>query len=551
VLLLFFSGHGERASDRLYFCLSDTERDRLEESGLPASEVSGHVRSSPSQRVVILLDCCHSGAYKAGLDTSELQGKGRLVLASTHGRGTSPDAVDAEELSPFSAHVCGALKGGAAVDGRVTFYTLASHVEESVQEARRFVEEGRGDLDLARSGGLSSIGRSWLDVFDEDGDLIGRRPVRWPTPPEHTEARAVLTAWAARQWFMPIDLVQDVRCVEGVSVAGITVHAIVDECQEHTVEWSVAKAERLTEYRGPLRHSESLPHIDIGGTWAGARLGTKKKRICSACGGQRFQSCSECRSGRIDCPEQQPCPRCGWREHAAETRMPAGPASLWQTDSHQNAGRQETPGCPHCSDARAVRCELCQGAGWRFCPTCEGSAAVNCTQCEGEGKTTRFTHGTVTRGRRRFRAAAGENSPAVTTSLRKAMDRVAGRVVGRLDEVRLLDVPQSVREELSRGIQDQLSGQNQAIRDMNAAVDIRPAAKVTFHDGRTTRTALLLGDNLSVRLGSYQQIAIRAYHTAKLLHRTTTSPRERQRLLAAIAAILLITTVIALLLAGT
>lgn len=190
-----------------------------------------------------------------------------------------------------------------------------------------------------------------------------------------------------------------------------------------------------------------------------------------------------------------------------------------------------------------IDCEKCRGNGWRNCPTCTGRGNVDCEQCDGQGKTMRFTSGTLTRQRRQFHATAAEISPAITSPLRRG--------VGRLDEVDLRELPHAVRDQLCRRIRHELSHPNEECRSMEAMVDILPASEVAFHDGRRTRTALLLGDDRIVQLNGRQLTAIRTQYAAVLLYHAATNPAERQRLLAAVTALLVVAVTIGLLIAGT
>ena len=45
----------------------DTERDLLEATAISADFVSERMSQSRSRRIVLMLDCCYSGAFTAGL----------------------------------------------------------------------------------------------------------------------------------------------------------------------------------------------------------------------------------------------------------------------------------------------------------------------------------------------------------------------------------------------------------------------------------------------------------------------------------------------------
>src|SRR5690349_1958364 len=63
LLVLHLSCHGVKdESGRLYFAMSSTKLDRLAATGLSAAFVNEQIDRSRSQKIVLLLDCCYSGA---------------------------------------------------------------------------------------------------------------------------------------------------------------------------------------------------------------------------------------------------------------------------------------------------------------------------------------------------------------------------------------------------------------------------------------------------------------------------------------------------------
>jgi uncharacterized caspase-like protein len=64
LILLYFSGHGIKDEEgRLYFATTDTSRQMLRTTAIPATLVHDVMRYSRSKRQVLLLDCCYSGAF--------------------------------------------------------------------------------------------------------------------------------------------------------------------------------------------------------------------------------------------------------------------------------------------------------------------------------------------------------------------------------------------------------------------------------------------------------------------------------------------------------
>jgi Caspase domain len=94
VLLLHFSCHGIKDDDgQLYFATPDTELTNLDATAVSAEWVNRQMNKSRSARIVLMLDCCHSGAFSAGsmaragggIDIKErFEGRGRVVLTASN-----------------------------------------------------------------------------------------------------------------------------------------------------------------------------------------------------------------------------------------------------------------------------------------------------------------------------------------------------------------------------------------------------------------------------------------------------------------------------------
>jgi len=150
LLLLYFSGHGVR-DDRgnLYLAVNDTERDLLSGTAIPAAFITDEMDRSRSQRQVLILDCCHSGAFargtKGALGSSvstaaafEGTGYGRVVLTATDSTqyAWEGDQVLGEaENSVFTHYLIQGLRTGEAdadADGWITLDELYDYVYERV-----------------------------------------------------------------------------------------------------------------------------------------------------------------------------------------------------------------------------------------------------------------------------------------------------------------------------------------------------------------------------------------------------------------------------------
>jgi len=129
LLLLYFSGHGV-LDDRghLYLAVKDTERDLLRATAVPAAFITGEMDRSRSRRQVLILDCCHSGAFARGAKGApgasvgtatafEGTGYGRVVLTatdSTQYAWEGDQVIGESEHSVFTHYLIQGLRTGEA-----------------------------------------------------------------------------------------------------------------------------------------------------------------------------------------------------------------------------------------------------------------------------------------------------------------------------------------------------------------------------------------------------------------------------------------------------
>ena len=74
LVLLYFSGHGVLDDrGRLYLALKDTQVNLLKATSIPSSFVADEMDSCRSRRQILVLDCCHSGAFARGTKGAETQ----------------------------------------------------------------------------------------------------------------------------------------------------------------------------------------------------------------------------------------------------------------------------------------------------------------------------------------------------------------------------------------------------------------------------------------------------------------------------------------------
>ena len=152
LLLLYFSGHGVLDDQgQLHLAVHDTERNYLSSTAVAASFIKGELDKSFSNRQIVILDCCHSGAFgrgskgvegaSVGTKTAfETRGKGRVVLTASDATqyAWEGDQIDGHaERSLFTHYLIQGLHTGAADmdgDGQISHDELYYFVHGRVVE---------------------------------------------------------------------------------------------------------------------------------------------------------------------------------------------------------------------------------------------------------------------------------------------------------------------------------------------------------------------------------------------------------------------------------
>ncbi|WP_405744052.1 caspase family protein [Streptomyces sp. NBC_01525] len=147
LLLLHVSCHGIKDDDgHLYFAARDTDRDLPASTAIPAAFLRDRMDRCRARTIVVLLDCCYSGAFLPGAKgdgrihvRDELGGHGRAVLTATNRTEYAWEGKSIESAAPQPSRFTGALieglRTGAADlngDGRITVTELYDYVYESL-----------------------------------------------------------------------------------------------------------------------------------------------------------------------------------------------------------------------------------------------------------------------------------------------------------------------------------------------------------------------------------------------------------------------------------
>jgi hypothetical protein len=165
LLVLYLSCHGVKdASGRLYFAAMTTKLSRLAASGISSDFVYEQVERCRARKILLLLDCCYSGAYLKGhraraadrANIRALDGTGRAVITSSTALEYAFE-IDTGEVtgtaapSIFTAILVEGLRSGDADrdgDGLVSVDDLYGYVHDRVREAtpNQTPEKKWGDL---------------------------------------------------------------------------------------------------------------------------------------------------------------------------------------------------------------------------------------------------------------------------------------------------------------------------------------------------------------------------------------------------------------------
>jgi len=171
LLLLYFSGHGIRNDQgQLFLAANDTEISILEATGIPAEFVTRAMNNSRSQRQLLILDCCNSGAFAHGSKSTSSIGKSMGIATAFEGDGfgrvvlTATDAtqfawegdkvIGDTQKSVFTHFLIEGLKGEADRDGdgRIKVDELYDYTYEQV--VRRTPKQTPGKWSYRQQGDI-------------------------------------------------------------------------------------------------------------------------------------------------------------------------------------------------------------------------------------------------------------------------------------------------------------------------------------------------------------------------------------------------------------
>jgi tetratricopeptide (TPR) repeat protein len=160
LVLLYFSGHGtvDLSGSKFFLGTSSTckSKDILYQTTVISTELIYEIIDfSPYRHQIIILDCCHSGAFGDGLVSNDGKSpnikqslqkgskRSRVILASCMPNQSSYEPAD-RELSLYTHHLVAGLKTGVAdldLDGRITTEELHYYIKSQFQSEAKMHPE--------------------------------------------------------------------------------------------------------------------------------------------------------------------------------------------------------------------------------------------------------------------------------------------------------------------------------------------------------------------------------------------------------------------------
>lgn len=148
-VFVYMAGHGTVVKDDYFFVAHDTQVDQLTMTGVPLTKIKESFDASPSQRLFLWMDFCHSGGILARDLEGEpndrsviertlkvVQGQGKLIIAAcTPSQYAWESAAVGHGL--FTDALLRGLKGEAANKGEVTINSLFDFIDKQMGSNRQ------------------------------------------------------------------------------------------------------------------------------------------------------------------------------------------------------------------------------------------------------------------------------------------------------------------------------------------------------------------------------------------------------------------------------
>jgi hypothetical protein len=197
LLLLYYSGHGILGrGNRLFLASNGSNLDTPRSRSISAQEIRDLIEESRAQRQIVVLDCCHSGAFaehaKTGAaapavtaETFSASDAGLYVLTAADALQFAWDGAELRSgdqavngFSRFTSWLVDGLEKGEAapddeqitMDGLYRYLIRRARSEGSAATPQRFVQGGVGDLVISANplAGSSQIDPAVLSALEAD-----------------------------------------------------------------------------------------------------------------------------------------------------------------------------------------------------------------------------------------------------------------------------------------------------------------------------------------------------------------------------------------------
>ncbi len=154
LLLFYFSGHGDLgvsvAQQQLHFCVKGSQKagKRLQEwTAMSAEVLKRQMSLCKSRQIVVILDCCYSGAIadllrkgEAGSAFDELKAEGRVILASSSASESSWQMADG--LSLYTRYLLEGMAGPAQSEGAEGKWIVARELHDYAKQKLAVEQKG-------------------------------------------------------------------------------------------------------------------------------------------------------------------------------------------------------------------------------------------------------------------------------------------------------------------------------------------------------------------------------------------------------------------------
>ena len=181
MVIIYFSGHGCIKNDLYYLVCRDSINEDIEHTAIAGSEFVIKLQAIQTDKLLILLDCCHAGGmYKASdipFDKKDVLAKpNRVIIAASH---VSQVSFVSKPLSIFTYALVEGLAGKYFSDGdqEVTLFGLAMYLRERVYPLS--ANKQKPQLNILQQGQTSDFtivryanGKPRQAAFDEDFSLM-------------------------------------------------------------------------------------------------------------------------------------------------------------------------------------------------------------------------------------------------------------------------------------------------------------------------------------------------------------------------------------------